>query len=619
MTFYRLLIVTAFFGIPSSLTAGFLTPATIRLANTTGSTVYCAFYYQQGSTLTRATQPHVLPSDNALVLPLPSSRLLCTRVVAISNDRSMPEHTTTKHPFTTSIHRVGLWEPDDFTLYIDNISGNTCLSGTRQWHEHLERWHEYQAYLKTCAVTEKHATVSAQPLPAHTAYLAARARHAQTAQEIILKSSLSRPLRIGMCASGGGIRAMLATLGVLRGLQQIGLLDTITSVSCLSGSTWALLPWITSATSIDEYLADVSSRLAHGLMHHLKEQYRDLSDIKKKKELCGLSMSAIDLYGIGLSYTLLKPLSDAHAHLTLPNTATYLDVAHHPYPLCTAATRHTPQHPYTWLTFSPFQVCQVPEKLYIDAWALNRTFIDGTSTNATPPPLLGYCMGMFGSSFSISVRDALERAPETVKRIAQAVLPTSWYDQLQTAQWANTKITAAYVPNFSYGMKAASNHQHEQLCIVDGGYLSNLPLFPLVASNDEPFDLIIMVDSRRERDHRAQTVFAAYEECRAADYDIAPLKPTDIMRNSITYAPATQAGQTAVLYLTLEPDSSFDASFNAITSHHYITPNLFYSPQISTKLADFCSHLVTHNKELFVQALKDAYLNASMDPGSPPG
>lgn len=619
MFFCRLLIATALASTPSFLAAGFLTPATLRLANTTGTTVYCAFYYQQGSTLTRATHPQVLPTDNALLLPLPSSRLLCTRVVAISNEHTMPKQTTTKHPFATSIHRVGIWEPDDFTLYINNISGATCLSSTRLWHDHLERWHEYQAYLNAYAGTEKQVAVSATPLPEHTAYLAARMTHAHTAQEKALNRSLSRPLRIGVCASGGGIRAMLATLGVLRGLEQINLLDTVTSISCLSGSTWALLPWITSKKSINEYLEDVSSRLSHGLMHHLKEQYRDLSDIKKKKELCGLSMSAIDLYGIGLSYTLLKPLSDAHANLTLPDTATYLEATRHPYPLCTAATRHTPNHQYTWLTFSPFQICQVPEKLYVDSWALNRTFVNGTSTNATPPPLLGYCMGMFGSSFSISVRDALERAPETVKRIAQAVLPTRWYDQLQTAQWANTKITAAYVPNFSYGMKNASNHQHEQLCIVDGGYLSNLPLFPLVTDSEELFDLIIMVDSRREREHRAQTVNEVYDECLSAGYHIAPLKSEDIMRNTITYAPATTPTQTAMLYLTLEPDPSFDASFNAITNRHYMTPNLFYSPQVSTKLADFCSHIVTNNKQLFLQALENCSLKVNMDPGSSPG
>ena len=38
--------------------------------------------------------------------------------------------------------------------------------------------------------------------------------------------------------SGGGFRGMMATCGVFKGLQNAGLLDLITYMSGLSGSTW---------------------------------------------------------------------------------------------------------------------------------------------------------------------------------------------------------------------------------------------------------------------------------------------------------------------------------------------------------------------------------------------
>ena len=52
---------------------------------------------------------------------------------------------------------------------------------------------------------------------------------------------------IGLCASGGGFRAMIATLGMLEALQPQdnntpGIIDIIMNMSCLSGSTWAILP-----------------------------------------------------------------------------------------------------------------------------------------------------------------------------------------------------------------------------------------------------------------------------------------------------------------------------------------------------------------------------------------
>lgn len=49
--------------------------------------------------------------------------------------------------------------------------------------------------------------------------------------------------RIQICASGGGYRAMIATLGALIGLEECGVLDTVTSIAGLSGSTWAMAGW----------------------------------------------------------------------------------------------------------------------------------------------------------------------------------------------------------------------------------------------------------------------------------------------------------------------------------------------------------------------------------------
>jgi hypothetical protein len=51
-------------------------------------------------------------------------------------------------------------------------------------------------------------------------------------------------LTLGVCCSGGGYRAMIATLGFLTGLEKIGLLDATTYMAGLSGSTWLLGPWL---------------------------------------------------------------------------------------------------------------------------------------------------------------------------------------------------------------------------------------------------------------------------------------------------------------------------------------------------------------------------------------
>lgn len=43
---------------------------------------------------------------------------------------------------------------------------------------------------------------------------------------------------VAVLGSGGGTRAMSSLYGSLAGLQELGLLDTVTYLSGVSGSTW---------------------------------------------------------------------------------------------------------------------------------------------------------------------------------------------------------------------------------------------------------------------------------------------------------------------------------------------------------------------------------------------
>ena len=43
----------------------------------------------------------------------------------------------------------------------------------------------------------------------------------------------------GVCFSGGGTRALSATMGQLRGLQALNLINSVDYISCVSGGSWA--------------------------------------------------------------------------------------------------------------------------------------------------------------------------------------------------------------------------------------------------------------------------------------------------------------------------------------------------------------------------------------------
>jgi Patatin-like phospholipase len=64
---------------------------------------------------------------------------------------------------------------------------------------------------------------------------------------------------VGLCLSGGGSRAASASMGMLRGLRYLGLLDRVTVLSTVSGGGWAGIPftYLPPDISDDEFLGGV--------------------------------------------------------------------------------------------------------------------------------------------------------------------------------------------------------------------------------------------------------------------------------------------------------------------------------------------------------------------------
>lgn len=49
--------------------------------------------------------------------------------------------------------------------------------------------------------------------------------------------------KTGICMSGGGTRAMVCAVGQLKGLVKLGLIDNVGYISCVSGGSWASVPF----------------------------------------------------------------------------------------------------------------------------------------------------------------------------------------------------------------------------------------------------------------------------------------------------------------------------------------------------------------------------------------
>jgi len=64
---------------------------------------------------------------------------------------------------------------------------------------------------------------------------------------------------VGVCFSGGGTRSLTASLGQLRALRALGLLDRVSYISSVSGGTWAAaaFTWLPARISDDDFLGPV--------------------------------------------------------------------------------------------------------------------------------------------------------------------------------------------------------------------------------------------------------------------------------------------------------------------------------------------------------------------------
>lgn len=64
---------------------------------------------------------------------------------------------------------------------------------------------------------------------------------------------------VGLCFSGGGSRSLTCSMGQLRALRALGLLDQVSWTSSVSGGTWALAPftWLPATISDDDFLGPV--------------------------------------------------------------------------------------------------------------------------------------------------------------------------------------------------------------------------------------------------------------------------------------------------------------------------------------------------------------------------
>ncbi len=278
--------------------------------------------------------------------------------------------------------------------------------------------------------------------------------------------------RVAICTSGGGPRAMLASLGFTQASSETGVLDTVTYGAALSGSTWMWLKWLHDGATSDvlpQVEKEISEALNKGLLspkileksifeqleilitHKLWEHKIPISYEFKGRffaESRDSDPPIVSVYGMLLADALFANDPDRYT-ITLSSLADRALSGTMPLPLCTAISskelgsferesKHGHPTDYSWFEFSPFSVGILESTTwagngYIPTWALGRRYEKGLLRGVTSAkdkvwafnskvqeylnkdaqyygiePALSQLVGAFGSAFTVDL-NALKR------------------------------------------------------------------------------------------------------------------------------------------------------------------------------------------------------------------
>jgi len=308
--------------------------------------------------------------------------------------------------------------------------------------------------------------------------------------------------RIGLCFSGGGLRATLLTLGFLLGAHESGLLDSVTYLTSTSGASWAVAGWIASGLSLSEFTEQLAVNVDLGLDNLIDEEtftkllVQNILTKLQRHEI----ITAIDLYGPLVATLLFGEQYEMALTESLPSShKPHLDGST-PLPIYTAIAANT--HPYAWLEISPFETASPDLDAGIPTWALRHRFKRGKTDKPYEEPTLAEMLGIFGSAFSLNAYDIIRHSLNTILN-AESYLALGalkeWHSALYNAvetSIGSKRILSAMIPNFTYYMTSKRLQDQPMLEVIDAGIDCNIPIAPLL-HHDRHLDIIIIYDSSR--------------------------------------------------------------------------------------------------------------------------
>ncbi|MCL4360810.1 hypothetical protein M1446_00465 [Candidatus Dependentiae bacterium] len=373
--------------------------------------------------------------------------------------------------------------------------------------------------------------------------------------------------RVAICASGGGYRAMISFLGFLIGLEKAGILDCATYISALSGSSWTLATWVCQNRSLLDLKNHLSLQTQTSITQLDLKQYKNIISNLLSKTIAMQSVGTTDIYGQALALKLLNGFEPNSKRLSHNRTK----ILHGDMflPIYTAIIANI--NPYKWIEFTPFEVGSSFLNSYIPTWAFNRKFDKGISTTFEPEPQLDYLMGIFGSAFSVNIKDILNHAGSHLQNSSPNIY--KFLKNYESHWISDIRIAGTKINNFAFGIPESPYNTNDSLTLADAGLDFNLPLPPLL---ERPVDIIIIFDASDNLNNRNELLYAQTYALQN-NYNWPKINPKDLDKKSVSIFKGGNDCPTIIYMPLVNESGEYKNGYNWSNTDYAKTFNFKYA------------------------------------------
>jgi len=379
-------------------------------------------------------------------------------------------------------------------------------------------------------------------------------------------------LEITFSGSGGGMRAKSYSLGSCVGADKIGLLDCITCMSGLSGSTWFLAPWISSATPIGQYRERAIEDACAGIDITSVEDLGPMFDALWVKLAYGQTITPIDFFGGWLANNFLRGYGKEQHMVYLSDQRDIIADGTFPLPVYTAVLAHRDM-PNHWFEYTPYEVGSRWLGAYMPAWAYGRKCKRGESKSSAPEQSLGYMMGTFGSAIAASAEEAYDKAikhmelPKFLRGLPAAEqifdgLKKMFEKIVRQTDVGDIRLTWAQVFNYVYKMRNCNFNRKKDLKFADAGVDLSNPIFATYrnGSHGDAPDIIFVLDSSSDICMERLELAASYAQRENLRFPI--IDQADVEHNACTvFGDIEDVDTPLVVYMPRVVDQSLLARY----------------------------------------------------------